>query len=457
MQHIAQPTTQGYGASLRFFALMLACFVAAACKPAAQDLPSARNALRRGTLNCEKAEALSMKLAGDDKNARKGLAAQRLWIDCMDRTGRLAEAANILRNRPTTPPVLYARALVRITQDPAALKPTLQLLNTAGQRWPKEDEFPYRAGLLLLANEEAKRALPLLKKACNLRSTAHCTVALAHAMLDLDRPTEALEEVRKLSKLSPRPQDVARGRSLISRLNHRRSQIPQKARIQFAKALELLNKKDRPYEAATILRRLTGDHPHFARAYTLFGICQLRLGNEAEAVVAIRHAARLDKRDPLNPKLLAATYQRRGQLERALGLYQSAHQLDPLDLRTLNNMAEIHLLLGLSQKAAQTLDKSIALGERRAEVLMKASKAHLRAGNGRAAEVYLLRLVAEMPNDFESRIRLAEAIALRFKDSGYKARDLLERAKKSLQAAKALRGKNIDIIRVRAMLSNYGP
>lgn len=445
------------GSALLPILFLLSLLSVGACKTGPQDLPTARKALAMGKLQCEQVDALAKRTAGTRAETREKLAALRLWIDCMDRSGRLAEAANKLRQQPVSPATLYARALVQITQDPATLKIAVQQLNEASLGWPKEDEFPYRAGLLLLANEDAAHALPLLKKACGLRASAHCSVALAHALLDLDKGQEALAEVTTLSRLSPRPQDIARGRSLISRLNQRRSRIPQKARLQFARSLELLNKKDRPYEAATILRRITGEHPSFGRAYTLLGLCQLRLGNEAEAIVAIRHATRLDEQDPLNPKLLAATYQRRGQLERALTLYQKAYELDPLDLHTLNSMAGLYSQLGLPRKTAEMLDESIALGQRNSEMLLKASKAHLRAGNGRAAEAYLLLLVAESPDDFESRIRLAEAIALRFKQSGYKALDLLARARAQLAAARALRSQHSDILRVRALLSDYGP
>jgi tetratricopeptide (TPR) repeat protein len=329
-------------------ALAILLLVLTGCRPAG-TLEDARRLLREGDLAAACRAAQGAFARGGRAQA---LAALRSWIDCETRRGEERRVARALAARPEEDPVrLYGEALLAFARDAGALPDALARLARAAERWPDEAELPYRAAVLLLADEDARRALPLLERACRLADTAACAVARAHALCDLGRVAEAYAEVRRVPRLSPRPEDLAQGRALIRRLGRRAEEVPEAARARLDRVRELLEVRERPGEALRLCEELLVDFPRLALLHTLAGLSQLRLGNLAEAVVELRRGAELNPGDARNPLFLAVIHETGGRIEESVASYRRALELDPFLGQAALRLAELQTKLGQLDEA----------------------------------------------------------------------------------------------------------
>ncbi len=326
---------------------LLPALLFCACRPAG-SLDDARRLLREGAL----AEACATARANLERGGRPGqLAALRVWLDCETRRGEARVVARHLEQLPDGALRAYGEALLAIATDPGSLDRALALLTRAAARWPGEAELSYRAALLLLADGDAARALPLLERSCRTSDTAACCAARAHALLDLGRAGEALAEVRRLPRLAPRPEDLAQGRALILRASRRAAEIPEAARTGLLRARELLEVRERPSEALRVCEELLAEHPRLAAAHTLLGLAQLRLGNLAEAMAAFQRGAELNPQDARNPLFLAVLHETGGRLEQSAAAYRRALALDPFLGQAALRLAELLVKLGRGEEA----------------------------------------------------------------------------------------------------------
>ncbi len=424
---------------------LLALLASGCARPATLD--EAQRWLRAGELG--RACPALARLAESGSRARQ-LEALRGWIDCLARSGELERAERWLAARPADGARAYGEALLAVARTPAALPQALALLEEASRRWPAVAELPYRAAVLLLADEQPAPALALLDRACRLEATAACAVARAHALLDLGREEEALAEVARVPRLQPRRADVTRGRALIQRLARRRAAVPEAARERFRRARELLDRHDRPGEALRVLEELLVDHPRLGAAHSLVGLAQLKLGNGADAVVALRRAAELDPLDATNPLFLGVLYQTRGRAAEAIEAYRRALRLDPFLARAAQRLGELLLRGGRAAEAAEVLEAARAV-EADALSLRLAARAHLAAGALERAEECFSRLLREEPRDFEGNLRLAQLLIDRHqKRRG--PRELATRAARLLDVAAEARPGDPELMQLRARL-----
>jgi tetratricopeptide (TPR) repeat protein len=396
-------------------------------------------------------------LAEEDGPRDRHLAALRGWVACVTRSGRLEDVERWLEGRPRDGGRLYGEALVAVAQSPARLPRALDLLSQAGQSWPQVGEIPYRAAVLLLADEQPGPALVLLDRACPLADTAACAVAHAHALLDAARTDEALDQVRRVPHLGPRLADIKRGRALIQRVTARSAVLPPPARDRYSRAKSLLETKDRAGEAVPVLEELLVDFPRTAAAHTLLGLCHLRLGNGADAVVAFRRAAELNPLDATNHLLLAVIYQSRGRPEESAAAFRRALHLDPFLGRAAQQLGEILLQRHSFKEAAAVFDHAQAVDGGSSLSLRLAGRAHLAAGSLEKAELYFDRLSRREPKDFETHLRLAQILLDRCEKQPRTSTDLLARAARHTRQAGAEQPQSPEVEQLEARIRALRP
>ena len=327
------------------------------------------------------------------------------------------------------------------------------LLAEAARRWPDVGEIPYRAGVLLLADHQPARALPLLRQGCKLADTAACAVATAHALLDLGRGDEALAAARRAPRLHPRPADVARGRTLIRRLRKRAQRFPKGARDRYRTAMDLLTRQDRAGAAIKIVDEILLDHPRLAAAHTLLSLAHLRLGNRGAAVAGFRQAARLDPLDATNPHYLGVIYQGQSRPRTAASHFRRALHLDPFHADSAERLGKSLMAAGSPKKAAEILDLLLALdgGEVPASLRL-AARAHMAAKNLERAEQCYRKLASADAKDFEPNLRLAQLLYRRYVKQGNRPAALLKQAATHAEEAAKVRPEDADLRRLQAAL-----
>lgn len=410
-------------------------------------IASVRALVKAGKLvsGCDQAGVLVRH--GGETGAR--LAAMRCWIDCLEQAGDLARAARWLDQQSASAGVtLYGRALLALATSPAKLPRSLELFSQAARALPQEAEVPYRAGIVLLGDDQAAAAMPLLERACHLQDSAACRVALAHAQLDLDNTQKAIGHVSKVLMLDPRLADIERGRALIGRLARRRRQLPQVIRPRFREALENLVKRDRPALAMSAMRELIVDYPNLASLHTVSGLAALRLGANADAIVALRRAIELDRDDPANHLYLASIYRSSGRIEQAVKAYRHALRCDPFHRQAALELGELLQQLKRPKKAAEILDRLVLLDGGKHRSLRMAGRAHLAAGAPGSASRHFSRLLTQEPEDFEAHLRMAQSILEQLSAGQAGGQGMLERARHHTKKAAGTRPEDPEVKRL---------
>ena len=437
------------GACHQGLALCSLSWLLLSCAPSG-DLAQARKHLAAKKPN--QACRILHKLVGRESPRARRLEILRLWIHCNVRGGRLEQVKQEVAELPDGGGKLYARALVQMALSPANLPGAVALLGAAQKRWAGQGEIPYRAGVLLLADHQSARALPLLQRGCQLADTAACAVALAHALLDLGRTEEALVAIRRVPRLHPHPGDVVRGRNFVRRVRKRTQRFPAGVQDRYRAAMDLLTRQDRAGACIKTVDEILLDHPRLAPAHTLLALAHLRLGNRGEAVSAFRKAARLDPLDATNPHYLGVIYQGQNQPRTAAKHFRRALHLDPFHAEAAGRLGKALMAAGSPRKAAEVMDLVLALDGGTPASLRLAGRAHMAAKNLSRAEACFRRLAEAEPKEFEPNLRLAQLLYQRYAKQGNQPRALFTEAAKHAEKAAKVRPEDPELRRLQAVL-----
>lgn len=107
-------------------------------------------------------------------------------------------------------------------------------------------------------------------------------------------------------------------------------------------------------EAEKHLRDAVRLNPELASAYHTLCRCLLDQGRSREAEQAAREAVRLEPKNPLYRRLLATVLAAQGDRE-AVETLRTAIELDPADIATYKNLAELYVSLGKTNMAIEVL------------------------------------------------------------------------------------------------------
>lgn len=435
---------------------LLAALCAAGCTPR-RSLEETRRLLAAGELRSACAAARDLVDAEEDADARQ-LDALRTWIECLARSGRLAEAHRWVTHAAADearqgPAARYARALILVSGSAAALPRALAELAAAARLRPRLAELRYRAGVLLLADEQPARALPLLERACALREGAACRVAQAHALLDLGRTEDALAAARRVPALRPNPAELRRGRALIQRIARRERRVPAAIDARYRRAVADLVRGDRAQQAADAAENLLLAHPDVPALHSLLGAAQLRLGQVTTAATTLARAAELDARDPRNHIYLGMIHEAAQRWVEAAKRYRRALRFDPFSRQATEGLARALHKAQRPQEAAAALARLVALAGDDPRDLRRSGLAHLSSGSPRTARAYFGRLLAESPDDFEGHLGLARALLALHAAGEGDADELLRAARRHVDRAAAARPDDPEVHQLRARLA----
>lgn len=318
---------------------MLLCYTA--CSRPRGSLSEVPRLLARGQLAaaCQMARQLVDETRGDDQ-----VKALRHWIACEDRRGGTSQPARwVEQRRAPADLIAYARGLLALTAGPEQTDRALAFLTRAQALNPRQAEYPFRAALILLADEQPERAKQLLLKACPLmRQSAACPVALAEAQYTLGdehaaRETLAIAATRKQLSTAT----LRRARALINEMQRHRRALPPQSAERYQQALTALKSGGPSVIALRLAQNLIADHPDRAALHTLAGLAHFQLANVAEAIAALKQALKLDPDDDLAQLTLAVLYRQRKLSDRALHHAQLALRGNPFSRAALSRVIEL--------------------------------------------------------------------------------------------------------------------
>ncbi len=342
------------------------------------------------------------------------LTVYRSWVGCHQHQGELDYVRAQLKSRPADGGVLYAKALLEAAENPAHFLTALKLLEKAALLWPKQAEIPYRCAILLLANHQPHQALSFIERAEKLEPSAAIATAKAHALLDIGHPRAALENIHNLFDLHPQKKDLQRGKALIKRLATRSRWLPPNARSLMQEAIRLLHQQNRPSACIMKLNEILIDYPKLGPVYTILGLAHLKLGNSADAIVALERAATLSPLDPQNPFLLAKIYQNLGRQDKCIDFYRRALDLDPFFPQATRALGELLTKQKRYREAAKILKRFETLEGGSTVSLRLAGRALYSSGELDQALGYYTRLYERDPRDFEVNLRLGQILLKRY-------------------------------------------
>lgn len=115
--------------------------------------------------------------------------------------------------------------------------------------------------------------------------------------------------------------------------------IPEKARKEYSRGLELLNRKHEPAKSISYFQRSLKQYPQFAAAALFLGIAQLQVHDWSEAEANLQRALQLDSHSTPAYLALGALFTEEGRYDLAQPLLSRALVLEP-------GSAVIHYELG---------------------------------------------------------------------------------------------------------------
>jgi tetratricopeptide (TPR) repeat protein len=416
--------------------------------------PQAALAAGRTDLACQPFDRLlaaRLPLAGA-LEARRGLVA------CEERHGGLPALETRFRAavaaHPADAAAHYALALTLATRSPRGLaearrelEAALGLAATAGldpppAAPPAAAEIAYRLGLLLLEDEQFAAARPRLEAALAAMPTRVAVrLAMAEALAELGHGLRVAEVLGPVPELGPTAAEIGRGQRLLARLANPFRGLAPKVASRYRQALDLLDRRDLPGRAAEELRELAREQPQEGAVQLLLGLCELRLGNDAEAVAALTVAAERLPENAAPLVYLGAFHEARGRGERALGCFQQALRRNPLEARATAAMARLREGDGDLGEAERLLRRLVALQPDDAGPLRSLGRVAFAAGDLDVAESTWRRLLGREPGSYEAHfglglIRKRQALAT---SDGQRAEALVSEARRYLTRAGELR------------------
>lgn len=163
-------------------------------------------------------------------------------------------------------------------------------------------------------------------------------------------------------------------------------------------------------EAIKLLHQALAQFPHSTSLLCQFAVCQLHLGNEAEALQYAERAIQADPQEEWGFRLRSILLLSAGKKPEALEAAQTATQLDSHNVNTLSTLAQAQAANELFAEARQT-------AERLREIAPEAEMAHsllgeiaLKQACWREAEAHFRRALQLNPNSYQAMNNLGLAV-----------------------------------------------
>ena len=162
-------------------------------------------------------------------------------------------------------------------------------------------------------------------------------------------------------------------------------------------------------------------HPEDAQLLMVRAAARAQLKNLDGALSDAQHAARVAPDDPDTVALLAALYQRQGDLPRAIDLVAGAVTRQPASIDLRHVLASLYLAAHQEAKSEEQLQKIVALAPRELPHRYELAGFYERTGSMDAAQRVLEQAVTAFPGNIEAKLVLVDFLAnQRSRDQGEK-------------------------------------
>ena len=359
--------------------------------------------------------AASRQLALKHGERERRLAGLRLWIKCSQLSGRLDRVTRWLQEQATGPLRDYGFALLALARSEKRVDIALTRLIAAQRRWPDLAELPFRIAVVSLHAKRLRAAVVWFRRAEHLLPNASAALGLATAELRLGSEQRSLRHMRRAASRALSRADLRRARILVAKLQRRHYLLPSAQQRVYDQALAQLDRAGGASAALTKAEALVSDpawttRPRRALLHALRGWAQMRLGNPAEAVVALRQAVEYNPRLVQAHSALATIFAARNRWAAARRHYLAALRSDPFSLESAQGLADALDRLGHHRHAAGVHERVAALAQGTPlalAALRRAARAYKRAKQpSRAVRLYD-RLLTRAETDFEANFDLA--------------------------------------------------
>lgn len=275
--------------------------------------------------------------------------AMRLFVEAGFRSGQIStvigELSKELQLSPGSPNLHYGLGIALYAQSAAQETQALEHLKEAIAAAPQVAEYHFRAGLIHLDAERFDEALTALRKAAELDPNAsRHHISLAQAQARTGDRKGALDSLRAVLNLSPRPTDIKVAADVIARLNLPFREVPKVVSEEFERGLNYMQ-ADAPQQAMVTFQEILQKFPDLASVHAALGLCFQRIDDASRAIEEFRYAIELTPSDPLNHLYLADIYFAKERFDRAAESYRKVLDLDPLNAHAYERLGAMALQL----------------------------------------------------------------------------------------------------------------
>ncbi len=405
------------------------------------DVDSARNLTKSGQ-PMEAFEAFILILEHDQEN----LAAHRGLVEAGYYSGRLSEVVDWYTKLDESDEHrglgAYGLALVAVARGPGHKAEALELFAKAAKARPKEPDIPYRQGLVYLMDGQLAKAEAFFRTSLAMDPVqVPVRIALARCLAETGKSEEAIETMRPILEQALDGTQAAKARAVSAMVFDPERDLPVELSTEIQKVTSLMA-RDTVQPALTLLNDLVVRYPEVAYVHTLRGLCNSRLGNNGEAVVAYERALELNPRIPTALVGLGDVYLRLEKWSRARKYYERALGLDPFYLEPQRRLAEMALQLGDLDRAVVTCERLVQLQPDDPTALHQF--AHVLGQAGRLPEalgVYK-RILEIVPDDLKALVQQARVHMALIKREPAAAERHREQARELLKQAEELAPSN---------------
>lgn len=410
-----------WGISGSIVALLLGC--AHGGLPPVSEWEQAETDLRTG-----RGEQARVTLEAMHRKSPRNYAVARALVEAHSQAGSAAALADRLSGA-STPVEHYMRALALFAQVRDVTAEVRAEFDKTIDADPKKAEPRYRLGVALLEANRPDEALEPLRRASELAPYRRSIyLPLAQVLFKTGDASGAVAALTRMVSLGPNLDEVTKARAMIGEKDPFAA-MPAEVRGDFERGLQALE-RDQPAEALSAFDAVIAARPELSAGHLLRGLSLQRAGDFGGAAEALRHADTLDPSQALSELYLGNLLWGQAQPDAAAKKYAEAIAQNPLLDEAYLRQGELAMErrdLELARRSfkALTFLTPEDLGVRRslAETLRQ-------QGDFEGAERELRVALGYAPDHVELRLRLAQLYA----DEGQKSQNPSERQRHRAQA-----------------------
>ena len=344
------------------------------------------------------------------KRSPESADVMRLYVEAAFRAGQIDALVESLSRElelsPNSPCLNYGMGISLYAQSAAQEQKALNYLEQAAAAQPVSAEFMFRIGLIHLDAERFDQAMAALTRARDLdpKSSRH-HISLAQAQARTGDRKGALDSLRAVLDLAPRPTDLKVAEKVISHLNLPFREVPKVVADEFERGLNFMQ-VDAPQQAMVTFQEILQKFPDLAGVHAALGLCFERIDDSSRAIEELKYAIELSPNDPLNHLYLADVYFAKERYDKASEGYKKVIEQDPLNTHAYERLGQMALQISDFTNAVSWYRRLITLkpSDQGARIAYGASLTG--SGDFDGAEAVYAGILKENPKNVEVLMRM---------------------------------------------------